>query len=168
MFTKLPGILDNFLAPRSIRVSYGLENAQKSGPVVSIIRWKIRASKDRLAGWQQENRQWPAAAARHHLYCSHVDLIKIRTFLAINFDAYEVVIHDLRYRGIFEGFMFHYMTPVTGGIADAQQDQLVFFCCFIERFCTPREPVDRIVGMLQKIRASFVDEPVRHLSSVPH
>src|ERR1051326_7128234 len=58
------------------------------------------------------------------------------------------------------------MTPVASGVTDAEQDQLVFFSCAFERFRSPCVPINRIVGMLQQIWASLVDQPVRHLRSL--
>ena len=54
------------------------------------------------------------------------------------------------------------------GILDAQEDQLVLATCHLKRRVTPRIPIDRIVLVLEKIRALFLGEAIRHVGgSVP-
>src|SRR5258708_522609 len=52
------------------------------------------------------------------------------------------------------------MAPVTGGVADGNQDGFVFFSGLFEGFRAPGVPVDGIMGMLQEVRAFFVDESI--------
>ena len=52
------------------------------------------------------------------------------------------------------------MAPVTGSIADANQQQLVFSFCFFKSFLAPGMPVYRVVGMLKKIGAFFENQLV--------
>jgi hypothetical protein len=47
------------------------------------------------------------------------------------------------------------MTPVAGRITDAYQYGFVFLPGFSDRFITPGIPVNRIVGVLEKIGAGF-------------
>jgi hypothetical protein len=56
--------------------------------------------------------------------------------------------------------MLHDMAPVTGGVADRQQNRLVLRLGVIEHFLTPGLPVDRVVLVLQEIRAGFFAETV--------
>jgi len=44
------------------------------------------------------------------------------------------------------------VTPVTRGVADAEENGLVRFLGGAQRLFAPGPPVDRIFGMLQKIR----------------
>src|SRR6185503_5828816 len=58
-------------------------------------------------------------------------------------------------------------------VADGQEDGLVFPPRALEGLVTPREPVNRIVGVLLQVRTSFVREsihPLPHfpISSLPH
>jgi len=48
------------------------------------------------------------------------------------------------------------VAPVTGGIADGEEDGLIFAAGFFERFFTPGVPVDWIVGVLPEIGTFFV------------
>jgi hypothetical protein len=54
------------------------------------------------------------------------------------------------------------VTPVTRGVADAQQHGLVLGARFREGLFAPRVPVDRIVGVLQEIRTRFINKMIRH------
>ena len=52
------------------------------------------------------------------------------------------------------------MTPVTGGIADGEENGFIFSLCTIKRFGSPGIPVNRVIRVLEKVRALFMDEPV--------
>ena len=52
------------------------------------------------------------------------------------------------------------MTPVAGGITDGEKNGFIFLVCFFEGFVTPGIPVDGIIGVLEKVRAFFVNETV--------
>src|SRR5262245_51612384 len=114
MFTKAAGILDDFRAPRLKRFCNGFQDTTKPWPSVAIIRRKVGTAKDRLARWKQKHSHRPTAASCHDLNGGHIDLIKIRAFFAIDFDVYEVAIHDFRDRCVFERLVLHHMTPMTG------------------------------------------------------
>ena len=60
-------------------------------------------------------------------------------------------------RFIFKGFFFHNMAPVAGGITDGQKDRFVLLAGKLKCFFRPGVPVDRVMGMLQKIGAFFID-----------
>ena len=65
-------------------------------------------------------------------------------------------------RLVLERLALHDVAPVARRVADAQQDRLVFALRLLERLGTPRIPVDRIVGVLEEVRAGFVGEAVGH------
>jgi hypothetical protein len=52
-----------------------------------------------------------------------------------------------------QSFHVHDVAPVAGGITNREQDGLIGALCFRERIRTPRPPVDRVVLVLQQIRA---------------
>jgi hypothetical protein len=52
------------------------------------------------------------------------------------------------------------MTPMAGGVTDGEEDRLVFLFRFFKGLIAPREPIDRIIGMLEQIGALFVDQSV--------
>ena len=57
------------------------------------------------------------------------------------------------------------MTPVTGRVPDREQDDFSFGLSDLKSLGLPRVPVDRIVRVLEKIRARLEDEPVDELWS---
>jgi len=52
------------------------------------------------------------------------------------------------------------MAPVARGIADGEENGLVLGGGLVESFIPPGIPVHWIVGVLKKVRALFIDEPV--------
>jgi hypothetical protein len=60
------------------------------------------------------------------------------------------------------------VAPVTGGIANGKEDGLVLAASFFKRLVSPRIPVHRIVGVLEEVRALFVDETVGRSSVFVH
>src|SRR5207245_7689071 len=64
------------------------------------------------------------------------------------------------------GLAGHHMTPVTGAVADAEQDRFVLLARAGQRLRAPRIPVDRILRMLQQIRTGLLREAVRHHTTV--
>ena len=53
------------------------------------------------------------------------------------------------------------MAPMAGGVADGQEDRLVFLTRLLKRFLAPRIPVDGVIGVLPQIGRGFVEKPVR-------
>src|SRR3954451_6955908 len=54
------------------------------------------------------------------------------------------------------------MAPVTGRVADREQDWLVFPFCFVERVGAPGVPVHWVMRVLQQVGAGLTREAVRH------
>ena len=52
------------------------------------------------------------------------------------------------------------MTPVAGGITDAEEDGLVLSAGFGEGLLSPGEPIDGIVLVLEKVGRLFAGKPV--------
>src|SRR4029434_4481835 len=118
------------------------------------------AAVKRLALRSKENGHGPTTTTRKHLHRIHVDFIKIRPLLAIDFDIDEEIVHESGDFFVFERLPFHHVTPVTGGITDAQEDWPVFAFGFTESLVTPRVPIHWIVGMLEQIRACLMDKMI--------
>lgn len=53
------------------------------------------------------------------------------------------------------------MTPVTGGITDAEEDGFILAFRYSKCILIPRQPVHGMVRMLKQIRRFFVDQTVR-------
>src|SRR5437879_8377382 len=58
------------------------------------------------------------------------------------------------------------MTPVTGAVADAEQDRFILLTRPCERLRVPGVPVDRVLRMLQQIRTGLVRQAIRHHSTL--
>ena len=52
------------------------------------------------------------------------------------------------------------MAPMTGAIPNGKENGLVFLLRLIKSLIPPRIPINRIMGMLQKVWAFFVNQPV--------
>jgi hypothetical protein len=53
------------------------------------------------------------------------------------------------------------MTPMTCGVADAEEDGFILGASEGECFVAPREPIHRIVGVLEQIGRFLASEAVR-------
>src|SRR6478672_2450562 len=58
------------------------------------------------------------------------------------------------------------MAPMAGRIPDGEQNRAVQLASTRKRFLAPREPVDRILGVLEEIGAGLPSESVAHGSSL--
>jgi hypothetical protein len=73
---------------------------------------------------------------------------------------FSVLIHELSDGHVFEGFMLHHMAPMAGGVANAEQNGFVFCLGFRQGFLAPRIPIHRIMGVLEEVRASLMNQVV--------
>src|SRR5687768_10969880 len=60
-----------------------------------------------------------------------------------------------------------HLAPVAGGVPDQDEYRDVPLTRLGERLLAPFAPVDRVVGVLEQIRARRAGETVRHTSEVP-
>ena len=117
--------------------------------------------KRRVIVRREKDRQRPAAGAlAQKLMRGLIDLVEIRSLLAIDLDVDEQPVHQLSRRRVFEGLVRHHMAPVTGRIADREQDRAVMFARQRQSLRAPGPPVDRIVGVLLEIGAGGGRQPV--------
>jgi len=80
----------------------------------------------------------------------------------VDFYADEMGVEEIGGGGILEGLVRHDVAPVTGGIADAEEDRLVLPAGFLEGGRSPGIPVHRVAGMLAQIGREGVGEVVAH------
>ena len=139
-----------------------LQHVAKSRHAVFRLHRKVRSAEKRpMVAGRQEHRQRPAAAAlRQHLVRGLVDAVEVRTFLAVDLDVDERRVHHRGGGFVLERLVRHDMAPVTGRIADREQDRLVLGPRLLERLGAPRMPVDRVAGVLQQVGAGLAGEPV--------
>ena len=86
---------------------------------------EVRPGEERDAVRRAEHRHRPAAVSRHGLRRGHVDGVHVRTFLAVDLDVHEALVHERRRLGVLERLVLHHVTPVTRRVADRQEDRLV-------------------------------------------
>ena len=99
----------------------------ESGQSIARGLGKIRAAEERRAIGRKEHGERPAAGtAREHLVGRLIDLVEVGPFFAVHFDVDEVAVHQRRDLHVFEALVRHHMAPVAGGVADREQDRLVF------------------------------------------
>ena len=130
----------------------------------AIFRRKISAADERLQVGREPHAHRPAAAAGRRLNESHVNAVDVRPFFAIDLDVHELAIHDRGDLRVLERFVRHDVAPVAGRIADGEKDRLILPARFCKSFFAPREPIHRVVRMLEKVRRLLAREPVVHRS----
>ena len=138
------------------------EQIAKRGHAMAGLGRKIGAGVERpLIVVHQKHRQRPATAATaEHLLCQLVELVDVRPLFAIDLDIDEALVHERRRGFILEGFVRHYVAPVTGGIADREQNGFVLAPRQRQRLLTPGVPVHGVASVLTQVGAGFARQTV--------
>ena len=101
------------------------------------------------------------AGESHHR--GHVQAVQVGALLAVNLDTDEIFIEEIGSGGgILKGFVRHDVAPVTGGIADAEEDGLVLPAGFLQSRLAPGIPIHRVIRMLAQVGRERVGEMVGH------
>jgi len=132
------------------------ENFPKRRHAVAWFRREIGSTIEGLTSGSKKYAHWPATLPGHRHDRLHVDVVNVWAFLAVNFDVDEMLVHQRRGIGIFEGLMFHDMAPMASRVPNAQKDGLILAAGFFQRLFTPGIPVDGIFCMLQQIGRVFI------------
>ncbi len=85
---------------------------------MSSLRWKICTTPEWLAIRTQKHRKRPPALLSHGTQRSHIDLIDIGSFLAVDLNIDEQRVHDAGNFRVFERLMRHDVAPVAGSITN--------------------------------------------------
>jgi hypothetical protein len=83
-----------------------------------------------------------------------------RPLLAVDLDVDEALVHEPRDRRILEGLALHDVAPVTGGVANGEEERPVLPARALEGLLAPGVPVDRIELVLEEVRARLAREAV--------
>ncbi len=108
----------------------------------------------------QEHRHRPTALAGDGLHRIHVDGVDVGALLAVDLDVDEQLVHQLGGRLVLEGLVGHDVAPVTGRVADREQDGPVLVPRPSEGRLAPWIPVDRVVAVLEQVRARLVGQVI--------
>ena len=136
------------------------EDIAKAPEVVPRLGRQVRRGPERLAVGAEEHVERPATAAVDRDGDVHVQRVDVRPFLAIDLDADEALVHQLGGLRHRERLALHHVAPVAGGVADREEDRLPLLTCAGEGLVAPRVPVDRVLRVLQEVRARLVLQAV--------
>src|SRR5882672_2433474 len=128
-----------------------LQETQEAGPPLSLVRREISAAKEGFELRGEEHVQGPASLAGGRLHERHVDLVHVRPFLPVNFDADKMLVQEFGQLLFLERLAFHDMAPVAGRVTDAEKNRLVLLPRLFECFRAPGVPIDRIELVLQQV-----------------
>ncbi len=138
------------------------KHRDKTRPAGPVLGREIGAAKKRLARGRQPDAHRPAAMPGGLLHIGHVDPVQIGPLFAVHFHRHKISVQQFRHRRVFERLVGHHMTPVTGRVADAKENRLLFRLRLGERFRAPWEPFHRVVRVLAQIRRLFGGKAVGH------
>ena len=141
-----------------------LQHLPPARPTVARIRREVGAGKEGLPVWHQEDIERPPALLREQLTGRHVDPVHIRPLLAVHLHRNEMPVLNLRDRRVLERLMLHHVAPVTGRIADRDQQRLALRPCPLKGLVAPRKPVHRVARMLPQIEARLFCQSVGHVA----
>jgi hypothetical protein len=147
---------------RRPRLDHRLHHRAKARHPLAGLGREVGAPVERDPVGIQEDGHRPATLPGHPLDRLHVDGVDVRAFLAVDLDRHEVLVHVGGGVGILERLPLHHVAPVAGRVADRQQDRPVLGSGQLERIGAPGTPVDRVVLVLEEVRAGLVGEAIRH------
>ena len=115
----------------------------------------------------EKHRQRPAPGTPgEQLVGGLIDAVQVRTLFPVHLDVDEQAVHERGGGRILEGFVGHDMAPVTGGVADGEQDGPVLAPRPLQGLGAPGVPVHGIVRMLAQVGTGLAIEAV-HDCTIP-
>jgi hypothetical protein len=145
------------------RIGHPLEHPGEGGHSVPVGRRIVGAGVERLALGGEEDGHRPATLARHRLRRLHVDRVEVGPLLAVHLDADEALVHERRGCLVLERLALHHVAPVTGRVADAEEDRRPPCPRLGERRLAPRPPRHRVVRVLEQVGAGLGREMIGHV-----
>ena len=155
-------------APRVVRIGHRFKDPREARQPMTVVGRKVGAAEEGRQVGGQEDAHRPAAAAGHRLDRGHVHVIEVGALFAIDLDRNELAVEERRGRLVLEGLPLHDVAPVARRVADREKDRSIVLARCRQRLGTPRVPVDRVVRVLQEVRAGLLGQPVRMRRSVAH
>jgi hypothetical protein len=139
-----------------------LEHLREAGHAVARLGREVRAAVERHLLGREEHVQRPAAVAGHRLHGLHVESVDVRALLAVDLDVHEVLVHERGDARVLEALALHDVAPVAGRVADGHQQRALLLARAAQRLLAPRQPVDRVVAVLQEVGGGLAGEGVGH------
>ena len=130
-------------------------------PVAGLGREVGAAVEGRLLG-REEDVQRPPPVAGHPLDGLHVERVDVGALLPVDLHAHELLVHQRRHLGVFEGLVLHHVAPVAGGVADRHQQRHVALARRRQCLGAPRQPVHGVLRVLAQVGRGLVGERVGH------
>ena len=137
------------------------ENRPEPWPARPVFRREIGPASQGLTVWRQPDAERPAAASRRRLDKRHVDLIDVRSLVAVHLDADKVLIEKGSRFGVLERLSGHHVAPMAGRESTREKDRLVVSSCKFESLGSPGPPVDGVMSVFEEIGRLLTAEPVR-------
>jgi hypothetical protein len=80
-------------------------------------------------------------------------MIQVRSLFPVYLYGDKGFVHKPGNFRVLKGLLLHDMTPVTGGVPDGQKYGFILFGRLVEGLFAPGIPINRVVGVLEQIRA---------------
>ncbi len=155
---------DDLVAPLLPGPLDAQEDPGEAGHSPGVDRRVIRPAVEWFEVGREEDRHRPAALAGHRLDGRHVEVIEVGPLLAVDLDVDVPLVHQRRDVRVLEALPLHDVAPVAGRVADREEDRPVLRLRLRQRLRAPGEPVDRVVGVLEQVRAGLPGESVRGMA----
>ena len=127
-----------------------------------VLPGEIGPGKKRLLLRRHQHGERPSAAAVEGGADLHIDRVHVGALLPIHLHRHKTPVQHRCHILADEGLRFHHMTPVTGGVADGEEDGFPLLLSFGKGFLAPGIPVHRVFGMLAQIQGALAGQMVRH------
>ena len=111
--------------------------------------------------WGKQHGERPAAGAVHDNTGGRIDRVFVWVLLPVDLNGDKISVDRFCYNFILKGFMRHDMTPVTGGVSDAEKHRFLLLPHGSEGLLFPELPVHRVV-LVKQIWVLFCLYPIRH------
>jgi hypothetical protein len=123
---ELGGLLEHLRPAVVPGLRHALDDLRERGPAERWRGREVRARIERFqarvvgrarAGRGQPDRHRPPARAGHELDRVHVNVVQVRSLLAVDLDADELLVQQGCDGGVLEGLALHHVAPVAGRVA---------------------------------------------------
>ena len=154
------GRLDHLVALGVPHARNLLQDVDEAGLPPLGGRREVGAAVERLEVGRHPHAHRPSAGPGRRLNEGHVHTVDVGPLFAIDLDGHKMLIQYGCDAVAFERLVRHHVTPVTGRIADRDEDRLVLPTGLGKRLVTPRKPVNRIIRVLKEIGTALAREAV--------